>query len=132
MSLVKYASMSGGSTNANGNRVSFVGSAAADGIPFRGPNVPLRPAELAASTSTVYDAHARVFNMADPEQLQQFERVMDASANGWFRVITADHHWVQLPDGTITVYVYCVWTESYHELDRWRLARILDGSAMPG
>ena len=63
-------------------RVSFPG---VGGIPFRGDVVPNIKNEDNRQPVEVNDAKIRIFDLSDPEQLKEYERVFDMVAKGiWY------------------------------------------------
>lgn len=102
-SLIKFTDRTrNGDLNVYWDRVGI------DGVPFRGPAVPLMPEEeYQARVVRVADFQFAFFDVADPEMARAFRDVMEACLNGWFKLIDVVRFW----QGTTTHYVE--WAEFY-------------------
>jgi len=119
-SLLKY-SESPGMVEGNGRgRLSF-NRGHIDGMPFRGPQAFLREDEFDEYTETVNDGYVFLFDMANDVHHKKLQQIIDASANNWYKIHRMTEQFVPQPDGTIKVYVYCVWVEPHKELARHRM-----------
>jgi hypothetical protein len=82
--------------------------------PFRGRAAPLLKQDEFDRMETNYDAHVKTFNTGDPEQLKQFEDILDRAANGnWYIVRHIERHW---NSETNTMMVYVEWLQRYSAL----------------
>lgn len=109
MSLLKYF----GEQNEDGHngRLFWSGNLEA---PFRGRSAPLLNRDEYDKLEIDYDAHVRVFDLGDPEELRQYEAILDRAANGgWYVVRHVEHHWDEAR-GTMKVYVE--WFQKYSSL----------------
>jgi hypothetical protein len=97
-----------------------------DGAPFRGSQVPLlRDEEFEELAERVYDANIETFDTSDPEQKKALQSILDASANGWFKVLCMDRKWVVNDnEGTARMYVYIEWVEPYQEISSSKLRNL--------
>ena len=92
-----------------------------DGVPFRGPQALLREDEWDEYTETVNDGYVSLFDLANPEHHKKLQQIFDAAANNWYKVHRMTEQFVPQPDGTLKVYVYCVWVEPHKELAKHRM-----------
>ena len=91
-----------------------------DGIPFRlpaGQQVPSikkdDPEHM--QPRTIADAHVRMFNMAKPADIAEYEKVWDKAAKGLILISKEDMHW---SDKEQTYIVFLRWGELYLELSK--------------
>ena len=92
-----------------------------DGMPFRGNAPLLKQEEYEELTETTCDGNVDVFDLSDPEQKARLQKIVDRTANGWYVISKLEEQFVPQPDGTIKVYVYCVWVVPFKEIDANRL-----------
>lgn len=85
-------------------------------MPFRGAAPLLREEEYDELTDVVHDGNLAVFDLSDPQQLATIKEIIDRAANGWYNIFRLTERFVDQPDGTTKVYVYCIWTAPYREL----------------
>lgn len=105
-SLIKYADRL---KDDDGKRL-FWGRAEDEGAPFRGPAAPvLTEGEFEQRTHQVVDVKNGFFDVRDKSQNKQFLGILDAAANGWFRVLYIE----RFVKGTSEHYVE--WAEFYRE-----------------
>ena len=81
----------------------------------------LREEEYEEYTEVVNDGFAELFDLSIPEHKEKLNEIVDASFNSWFNVWKMQEYSVPQPDGTLKIFVYCVWAEPYRELARHRL-----------
>lgn len=92
-----------------------------DGMPFRGRAPMLREEEWEQLAETVPDGHVEVFDMSIPEHRFALKKVTEGAAVQWYTIHLMDHKMVAQPDGTVKVFVFCIWTVPYKEINRNRL-----------
>ena len=92
--------------------------ASRDGAPFRGSQLPLlKEEEYENLSERVYDANVETFDTDDPEQKEKLQSILDAAANGWYKVLCMDRKWIEnKTDGTAKMYVYIEWVAPYQEI----------------
>jgi hypothetical protein len=84
-----------------------------DGLPFRGPSVPmLRNEEYEDRLVRVADAKNGTFFTGDPVQNRAYLQIMDRCANGWYRPIYVER-WRE--PGIPQHYIYLEWVELFME-----------------
>ncbi len=119
-SLLKYAE-SPEMLEGNGRgRLSF-NRAHIDGVPFRGPQAFLREDEWDEYTETVNDGYVFMFDLTIEKHHRKLQQIIDASSNNWYKIHRMTEQFVSQPDGSVKVYVYCVWVEPHKELARHRM-----------
>jgi hypothetical protein len=120
MSFLKYA-LDQGITRGNGRGpVSFTRSHI-DGVPFRGPTAMLKEEEYDEFTEVVNDGFVELFDLSIPEHKAKLQEIVDAAANTWYTIWKMENYAVPQPDGSLKIFVYCVWAQPYRELARHRL-----------
>ena len=73
----------------------------------------------------VYDANVETFDTDDPEQKQKLQSILDAAANGWYKVLCMDRKWIEnKTDGTAKMYVYVEWVAPYQEIASSKLRNL--------
>ena len=92
-----------------------------DGMPFRGPPAMLREEEYDEYTETVHDGYVYLFDLSRAEHHKKLNEIVDAAANRWYQIFRMNEQFVPQPDGSLGVYVYCVWSEPHKELARHRM-----------
>jgi hypothetical protein len=122
VSVLKYGYDRGGQSD---QQLQF-GRARADGMPFRGPSLPLKDEEWEQFTEQVNDFGHGMFDMSKPDDARQVKEVCDRAGNGWYQVMAYDRHLIQKPDGTHTILIYLSWLAPHRELARDRV-----NAAMP-
>jgi len=119
-SLLKYAENEQIRRGNGRGRLSF-NRASEDGMPFRGPSAFLKEEEFDEYTETVNDGYVHLFDLSNPEHHKKLQEIIDANANGWFKVQRMSEQFVPQADGTIKVFVYIVWVEPHKELAKHRM-----------
>lgn len=119
MSLLKYVT-DGASATSDRGKVSF-GRAHLDGVPYRGPSAMLREEEYEDLTEVVQDGHVAVFDLSKEEDKQMLTKIVDAAANSWYSIWKMQEHAALQSDGSVKIFVYCVWTQPYRELAKHRV-----------
>ena len=92
------------------------------GIPVRlkgGQHVPnlKRDDPEALQPKPVVDAHARVFDMADEDDVSDYEHIWDKSAKGQYVISAEDRHWC---DSTQNFKIFLRWGAVFLEIDEER------------
>lgn len=81
----------------------------------------LKEAEYEEYTEVVNDGFVELFDMSNPDDKAKLQEVVDAAANGWYSIWKMQDHAVPQPDGSLKIFVYCVWSQPYRELAKHRL-----------
>lgn len=92
-----------------------------DGMPYRGPKAMLREEEYQEYTEQVNDGFVYLFDLSKPADQKKLQEIVDAASNDWFHVYKMSEHPVPQPDGSLKMFVYCVWYEPHRELAKHRL-----------
>ena len=109
MSLFKYFGERGG--DGHGGELQWARTPGH--YPFRNFNQPaLTEAQLEIIEETV-DFHCRVFELWEPEQLQEYQDIRDRCANGWYRVLYIDR---QMDSERKHWRIYLEWVQVYEEV----------------
>jgi hypothetical protein len=97
-----------------------------DGMPFRGPHVPLREEEYDELTEVTYDSQVEVFDVMVPEQKSKLSEIIDYAINGWYVIHekTAPQFLVSPIDGSVKILVCCTWSVPHRELNMQRAGSI--------
>ena len=119
-SLLKYSENDQIRQGNGRGRLSF-NRAHLDGMPFRGPQAFLREDEFEEFTETVNDAFVFLFDLSDAKHQKKLQEVIDAASNNWYKLHRMTEQFVSQPDGSLKVYVYCVWVEPHKELAKHRM-----------
>ena len=98
----------------------FWARADVDGAPFRGSasatsNLP--SALLDEFLTRVTDVKVRMFDLAEQEEKEAYERVVDGISNQRYQLIFRSHQWHEV-DGRMRMLVYIEWEEPYMVLDK--------------
>jgi|TARA_R110000824_G_scaffold111917_8_gene260781 hypothetical protein len=121
MSFLKFHQQ----TDGNGRGDVHWSRASRDGAPFRGDKIPLlRDEEYENLSERVYDANVETFDTSDQEQKDKLKQVLDASANGWYKVLCMERKWLKLDDGGVKMCVYVEWVEPYQEISPSKLRNL--------
>ena len=120
MSLLKYA-QDPNIVQGNGRGQLSFHRSHLDGVPFRGPRALLREEEYDQYTEVVQDGYAKLFDTSNDEDSAKLNQIVDAMSNGWWTVYKMVEQFAPQPDGTLKVFVWCVWAEPYRELARHRV-----------
>lgn len=120
MSFLKYA-QNPDITKGNGRGPLSFRKAHVDGMPWRGPTAMLKDEEYDEYTEQVNDGYVALFDLSNPQHLLKLQEIVDAAANAWYSIWKMQEHAVPQPDGSLKIFVYCVWVEPYRELARHRL-----------
>lgn len=102
-----------------------------DGVPFRGPQLPLRDEEYNQYTEVVNDFDVGLFDIRNKEQYARLRDVFDKAANQWYQIVDYDKQWVTQEDGSLTVIVYVMWIIPHRELARSRVQAELLPTPVP-
>lgn len=97
------------------------GRAHLDGMPYRGPAALLREEEYEDLTEVVHNGHVDVFDLSDPQHREKLEEIVDRATNGWYSIFKLVDRFVDQPDGSVKVFVFCIWTAPHKELASHRL-----------
>ena len=101
----------------------YFGRADVDGMPFVGPPIPFnQEAEYEELTDVDFNSDVRIFDIGDDEQRAAFRTVVEAAANGWYKIHVMQHKFSNRKDGSTTVLVYCVWSAPVMRLNQQRAA----------
>ena len=119
MSLIKYQDDQG-VTEGNGRGPLHFGRAHVDKMPFRGNAPMLKEEEYDDLTETVYDGFVFLFDITKPDHLTKLQLIVDRSVNGWYHMHKMSEQFVPQPNGTLKVFVYCVWSERHKEMNKNR------------
>ena len=119
-SLLKYEDDEAKVRGNGRGRLSF-NRAHLDGMPFRGPQAFLREDEFDEYTETVNDGYVFLFDLSNTAHHAKLQEIVDAAANGWYRVMVMKEQFVSQPAGNLKVFVYCVWSEPHKELAKHRM-----------
>lgn len=119
MSLLKFSEDPELSRGNGRGPVSF-NRAHIDGMPFRGRAPMLREEEWEDLTETVVESGTDLFDLSVPEHKKKFEYILEASVNGWWTVHLMREEMVVQKDGTVKVFVFCIWSVPYKELAKHR------------
>lgn len=119
-SLLKYAENPELRQGNGRGQLSF-NRAHVDNMPFRGPQAFLKEDEYDEYTETVNDGYIRLFDLSDSTDNAKLQEIVDAASNGWYKVSRMTEHFVSQPDGSLKVFVYCVWVEPHKELAKHRM-----------
>lgn len=97
------------------------GRAMEDSMPYRGYRLPpLREEEYEELTETVFDGGVETFEINNPEERAKLCEIFERSLNGWANIYKMREKIVTQKDGSVRVFVYCVWGLPYKELNRQR------------
>lgn len=103
-----------------------------DGMPYRGPVLPLlREEEYEEYTDVVEDAGCATFDLSNEEHCQRWAKIMDQAVNGWTRVISKHLHWQPQADGSARCFLFAEWTKPHRELATDRLPARLQSMLTP-
>ena len=97
-----------------------------DKMPFRGAPPMLREEEYEQCTEVVRDACVSVFDLSDPTHKAQYQEVIDRSVNGWYMIHRIQEKLVDQADGSMKVFVYCVYSAPHRELNKSRAPKGVD------
>lgn len=117
MSLIKYQDDQP-TVKGNGRGPLHFARAHVDGMPFRGPAPMLKEEEYDNVTETVRDGFVYLFDLSDKDHHNKLQAIIDRSVNGWYTMHRMSEQFVPQPDGTLKVFVYCVWSEAHKEMNR--------------
>ena len=92
-----------------------------DGMPYRGESAMLREEEYDELTETVRDGYVQLFDLSDASDHQRLQEIVDCAANGWYAIHKMTEQFVAQADGSVKVYIYCVWVEPHKELAKHRI-----------
>jgi hypothetical protein len=92
-----------------------------DGIPYRGRGVPNLKNEDARQPEEVWDGHARVFDFSIPEDIMEYNRIVDNIAKGIYVLCIEDRHWSEKTDN---IKIYARWAERFAESPNARFERV--------
>jgi hypothetical protein len=115
------------------NEALHFGRADIDGMPFVGPPIPFnQEAEYEELTDVDFNSDVRIFDIGNPEERAAFRTVIEAAANGWYKIHVMQHEFSERPDKTKTVLVYCVWSAPVMRLNQQRAAArgLMPGAGM--
>lgn len=90
-------------------------------MPYRGPSGMLKGEEYEEYTETVRDGYVELFDLSNEQHKAKLSEIVDASSNGWYSVYRMTEQFAPQPDGTLKVFVYCVWSEPFRELAKHRV-----------
>lgn len=108
-SLVKFTAQ----RNTSDGQQLHWGRLSDDGLPFRGsPAAMYRQEEIEDKLVRVADAKNCLFDLNDPEANRKYVKVLDAVANGWFRLNFIERKWT---DSAKYPMVYVEWMEYFLE-----------------
>jgi hypothetical protein len=111
--------------NGNGRGEVHWARASRDGAPFRGDNIPLlKEEEYEDLSERVYDANVETFDTSDSEQKEKLRQILDAAANGWYKVLCMDRKWIKGDNGAAKMCVYIEWVEPYQEIASSKLRNL--------
>jgi uncharacterized protein YaaR (DUF327 family) len=96
-----------------------------DGMPFRGQPVPLREEEFDEFTEVVCDAGARLFDLSNPEDVEDYRKVIEKIINQAAICVREHFEWARNPDGSKTPKCFLVWAEPFKEINRSRASHQL-------
>ena len=134
MSLLKYSQAQDEKKRRNGSDKLHFGRAVIDGMPFKGPPVPLREDEIDALTVESFDVELDMFDLAIPEQKAKATEVMDKICNGLYRKIAYAQQWAEV-NGRPTMMLFICWAQPYKHLDNsktsWLQGVYAGASAVP-
>ena len=120
MSFLKYA-QDQNVTRGNGRGPLSFHRSHVDGVPFRGQPAMLKEEEYEEFTEIVNDGHVRTFDLSKEEDLAKLNEIVDAAGNTWYQIWKMQEYPCPQPDGSLKIFVYCVWTEPFRELAKHRL-----------
>ena len=120
MSLLKYA-QNQQIVRGNGRGPLSFNRAHLDGAPFRGASALLRDEEYEEYTEVVNDGFVEVFDLSIPAHKEKLQEIVDSTANTWYTIWKMQEFAAPQVDGSIKIFVYCVWTQPYRELAKHRL-----------
>jgi len=81
----------------------------------------LREDEYEDYTEVVNDGYVEVFDLSIAAHKEKMQEVVDAAANSWYSIWKMQEYAVPQVDGSIKIFVYCVWTQPFKELAKHRL-----------
>ena len=102
-----------------------------DGMPFRGPSIPLKEEEYDTFTETVQDFGAKVFDISDAKEYAELKQIFDRASNNWYQIHHFDKQWGETDAGKKTVYVFVMWTIPHKELSKHRVQAELLPTPVP-
>jgi hypothetical protein len=108
VSVVKFV---GEQKEDHGGRLHWPG---AGGLPVRGPGMTVSQDEYDSGFAEVRDFHRKTFNLAVPEQDEQYHQVMDRIVNGWYVKIFIERYRHTVTDEWM---VYLEWAQRYSQLE---------------
>lgn len=108
MSVVKFV---GEQKADHGGKLHWPG---AGGLPVRGPGMTVNQDEYDSGFAEVRDFHRKTFNLAIPEQDEQYHQVMDRIVNGWYIKIFIERYRHTVTDEWM---VYLEWAQRYSQLE---------------
>ena len=120
MSLIKYQDNQS-MVRGNGRGPLSFNRAHSDGMPYRGSNAMLREEEYENYTEIVRDGYVELFDLTLDAHKAKVNEIIDAASNGWYSVYKMVEQFCPQPDGSMKVFVYCVWSQPYRELAKHRV-----------
>lgn len=133
-SFLKYdqdVAQNGAEPQHNGRGPVSFSRAHVDGMPFRGPSLPLKEDEYRQYTEVVRDFDAKVFDIRDPEQHREFREIFDRATNGWYDILDVDKRWGETANGEPTVFVFVMYAVPHRELAKNRTTAELLPESVP-
>ena len=99
-----------------------------DGMPFYGRTPLLREEEFDEFTEVVQNGNVEVFDLSDPEAKAALAEIIDCATNGWYNIYRLQERFVDQADGTVKVFVYCIWSSPHKEIAKHRLPAGIGGN----
>jgi hypothetical protein len=97
----------------HGGNLFFSERVLGDQIPFRGVDVPPLKDEELDELEVRHTAHVRTFDTSSPEDLKEYEIIVQRAVAGWYSVLERSHHW---DDQKKCMLVYVEWVVPYREM----------------
>jgi hypothetical protein len=92
-----------------------------DGIPFRGRAIPNLKNDDARQPEEVWDGRARVFDFSVPDDVLEYNRIIDNVAKGIYILCAEDRYWSRKTDN---IKIYARWAERFAEPPNARFERV--------
>jgi len=87
------------------------------GLPLRGDYGPVSTDDVLNHGEVVKDFHAKIFNIANDAEREEYCKIVDKAVNGWFTILDHDKKWVESGEEA-KLLVYIAWIERYVELPK--------------